>query len=135
MLSVTLAGLQLTSPNTPIKAIRLRYYAGIPQGVVIAGVDRDTTQLVFNAHTGTPMSETEPGYPPVGFPFGWQAHQWGKTIHNGGVLGLPGRFMDLFAGLSMFYLSIGGVVMYIDYWKKKRKSKSLLAQRKMESLA
>lgn len=132
MLQVTLVGLQRTAPNTPIKAIRLRYYAGMPQGVVITGGEKETTQLVFNAQTGQPVSETEPGYPATGFPFGWQAHQWGKAIHRGSIIGLPGRFMDLFAGLSMLFLSISGIVMYVDYWKKKRQSKRILAQHQMQ---
>jgi uncharacterized iron-regulated membrane protein len=131
MLAVTFAGMQRSAPDTPIKVLRLRYYASIPQGVVITGGEKETTQLVFNGQTGIPMSETEPGYPPTGFPFGWQAHQWGKTIHNGSVIGLPGRFMDLFAGLSLLYLSISGIVMYVDYWKKKRQSRRILAQQKL----
>jgi uncharacterized iron-regulated membrane protein len=127
--------MQRFSPDTPMKVVRLREYAGMPQGVVVTGGTRESTQLVFNAQTGRPVSETEPGYPPVGFPFGWQAHQWGKAIHRGSVIGLPGRFMDLFAGLSLLFLSISGIVMYVDYWKKTRKPKSLIAQSKMESVA
>lgn len=134
MLAVTLNGLQKARPHTTIKVVRLRDYAGIPQGVVVTG-GIDTDQLVFDAKTGRPMSETEPGYPPVGFPFGWQAHQWGKAIHRGSVFGLPGRFMDLFAGLSLLYLSIGGIVMYVDYWNKTRKSKRLIAQHKLAGVA
>jgi uncharacterized iron-regulated membrane protein len=135
MLRVTLSAMQSAAPNTPIKAVRLRFYAGIPQGVVIAGSNNDTTQLVFNAETGKPMSETEPGYPPVGFPFGWQAHQWAKALHRGSVIGLTGRFMDLFAGLALLYLSINGIALYIDYWKEKRRAKKLIVQRKMENVA
>jgi uncharacterized iron-regulated membrane protein len=128
MLSVTFAAEQSFMPNTPLKVVRLRYYAGMPQGAVITG-GADTRQIVFNAQTGKAVSETEPGYPPTGFPFGWQAHQTAKNIHRGGVIGVTGRLMDLFAGLSLFYLSINGAALYYDYWKLKRKTKQLVGQR------
>jgi uncharacterized iron-regulated membrane protein len=118
MLHTTLA----VAPGQAIKAVRLRYYSGMPQGVVIAGLGDDTRQLVFNTATGSWASLTEPGYPPTGFPFGWQAHQIAKNIHRGSFFGLTGRLMDLFAGLCMFYLSISGIVMYSDLWNRRRKS-------------
>ncbi len=74
MLKVTLDAERADAGNVPIKVIRLRYYAGMPQGVLVTGGD-DNKQMVFNAQTGRAVSETEPGYPPAGFPFGWQAHQ------------------------------------------------------------
>jgi uncharacterized iron-regulated membrane protein len=133
MLIATLTGMGNDWPGTPIRVIRLRNYAGMLQGAVVTG-GKETTQLVFNAQTGRMVSETEPGYPPVGFPFGWQAHQLGKAIHRGSIIGLSGRFMDLFAGLAMLYLSISGIVIYIDYWKKKKQSR-LLARRALERVA
>ena len=120
MLHVTIAALQLDLPKTPIKVIRLRYFGGMPQGVVVTGGDT-TKQVVFNAQTGKAVSESEPGYPPAYFPFGWQAHQIAKDVHRGGIIGLPGRFMDLFAGLSLIYLSISGGVMYFNLWRARRR--------------
>ncbi len=55
-----------------------------------------------------------------GFPFGWDAHQTGKAVHRGSYFGLWARFLDLFAGLSLFYLSINGIVLYIDCRKNRR---------------
>lgn len=121
MLHVTLAAEQSHLPNVPIKVVRLRYYAGMPQGVVVTGGD-SSKQMVYNAKTGQAVSETEPGYPPAGFPFGWQAHETAKDVHRGGIIGLPGRFMDLFAGVSMFYLSVSGIWIYIDLWRRRRKA-------------
>jgi uncharacterized iron-regulated membrane protein len=128
MLRITLAAQQSALPNTPLKVVRLRNYAGMPQGVVITG-GADTKQIVFNAQSGKAVSETEAGYPPTGFPFGWQAHQNAKNIHRGGIIGVPGRLMDLFAGLALFYLSINGIALYFDYRKLKRKTKLLSGQR------
>ena len=121
MLKVTVDSERTYAGDVPLKVIRLRYYAGMPQGVLVTG-GADNKQMVFNAQTGRAVSETEPGYPPVGFPFGWQAHQLAKDVHRGGILGLPGRFMDLLAGLSMLYLSVSGIWIYIDLWKRRRKA-------------
>jgi uncharacterized iron-regulated membrane protein len=121
MLKVTLDAERAGAGDVPIKVVRLRYYAGMPQGVVVTGGD-DNKQMVFNAQTGRAVSETEPGYPPAGFPFGWQAHQLAKDVHRGGIVGLSGRVMDLFAGLSMFFLSVSGIWIYVDLWRRRRKS-------------
>lgn len=121
MMQVTLDSERSDKPNVPIKVVRLRIYAGMPQGVVVTGGDT-TKQMVFNASTGRAVSETEPGYPPTGFPFGWQAHQTAKDVHRGGIVGLTGRFMDLFAGLSMFYLSASGIWIYCDLWKRRKEA-------------
>jgi uncharacterized iron-regulated membrane protein len=121
MLRATLGAYEAAVPDVPARAIRLRYFAGMPQGVVISG-EEEARQLVFNAETGRRASLTEPGYPPTGFPFGWQAHQLAKSIHRGDFFGLSGRFMDLFAGLSMIYLSISGIALYYDLWSRRRRS-------------
>jgi len=120
MMQVTLSSVREKTNNAPIRVIRLRNYSYYPQGVVITGGD-DTRQLVFNAATGRPMSETEPGYPPVGFPFGWVAHQTAKSVHRGDFFGLPGRLMDIFAGLSLLYLCINGIALYVELWWERRK--------------
>ncbi len=121
MLQTAMASYQAAMPGVPARVIRLRTYGGMPQGVIVSGGE-EAQQLVFNAVTGKHASETEPGYPVTGFPFGWQAHQWAKMVHRGDMFGLSGRFMDLFAGLSMVYLSISGIAMYWDMWSKRRKA-------------
>jgi uncharacterized iron-regulated membrane protein len=120
MLNTTLAAYGRTEPHGGLRVVRLRWYAGMPQGVVVTG-EPTARQLVFNAATGRQVSETEPGYPPSTFPFGWQAHQTAKAIHRGSMFGLSGRFMDVLAGLSMVYLSVSGIVMYADLWSRRRK--------------
>jgi uncharacterized iron-regulated membrane protein len=122
MLSTTLAAYKSSLADQPLKVLRLRVYAGMPQGVIIAGLSDDTQQVVFNAATGRKASLTEPGYPPTGFPFGWQAHQIAKQIHRGSYIGLSGRWMDLCGGVAIIYLSVSGVAMYIDMWNRRRRS-------------
>lgn len=121
MLSTTLSALHRDAPSDPVKVIRLRIYAHYPQGVVVTGGD-NSQQLVYNARTGERMTETEPGYPKVLFPFGWQAHQWAKSVHRGDIIGLPGRWMDLLAGLSLIYLSLSGIVMYAQMWNRRARA-------------
>jgi len=119
LLRTTLAAFRAAQPEVPLKVIRLRYFAGIPQGVVITG-SANPRQLVYNSVTGRRLGLTEPGYPATGQPFGWQEHQLMKQIHRGDWLGLPGRAMDLLAGLSMIFLSLSGAVMYLDLWRRRR---------------
>lgn len=118
MLRTTLA----VAPAEPIKVIRLRYFAGMPQGVLVVGTDDFTHQVVFNTSTGKPVSTTEPGYPPAIFPFGWKSHQIAKSIHRGAFFGLTGNMMVFFTGLSMFYLSLSGIVLYYNKWKQRRRT-------------
>ncbi len=119
LLRTSLGAFRASEPHSPIKVIRLRHFAGMPQGVIIAG-DEDTRQLVFNAETGRRVGMTEPGYPETGQPFGWEEHQLMKQIHRGDWLGLSGRWMDLIAGLSMIFLSVSGIVMYVSAWNRRR---------------
>lgn len=121
MLVVTLAATEAEAGNQPVKVVRLRTYGGHPQGVVVTSGDAESRQLVFNALTGEPMSLSEPGYAPVPFPFGWQAHETAKLIHRGDFIGMPGRWLDLLAGLGLVYFSVSGVVMYLTLWRKRAK--------------
>jgi hypothetical protein len=119
MLATTLSAYHASQGNTPIKVLRLRYFSGMPQGVIVTG--GDSRQLVFNAETGKRASMTEPGYPYTGFPFGWEEHELMKQIHRGDAFGVPGRLMDVFAGLSLVFLSASGLYMYMDLLRKRRR--------------
>lgn len=121
MLGKTLSAFHAAESDTPIKVLRLRYFSGMPQGVLITG-GGDTRQLVFNAETGKRASMTEPGYPKVAFPFGWEEHELVKQIHRGDAFGVPGRLMDVFAGLSLVFLSSSGLIMYLDLLVRRRRA-------------
>lgn len=121
MLATTLSAYRGTEPSPPIKVVRLRYFSGMPQGVIIAG-GQDARQLVFNAATGARAGSSGPGYPQTGFPFGWQEHELMKQIHRGDAIGLTGRFMDLFAGLSLTFLTVSGLILYLDLYRRRRKT-------------
>jgi hypothetical protein len=121
MLSTTISSFNAAKGDLPIKVLRLRYFAGMPQGLIISGgaTADDTKQIVFNTDTGKTASMTEPSYPYQGFPFGWEEHEFMKQIHRGDALGIPGRLMDLFAGLSLIFLSASGLVMYVDLLRRR----------------
>jgi uncharacterized iron-regulated membrane protein len=121
MLDRTLAAYRTAEPGTAIRVIRLRQFGTMLQGVVITDGD-PARQRVFDTATGARASLTEAGYPDTGFPFGWQAHQWAKSVHRGDFFGLPGRVISLLAGLSMIYLSVSGIVLYVSMWRKRAKS-------------
>ena len=121
MLAVTMKAIDTNASGDPVKVVRLRNFGGYRQGVVVTGGSA-SRQLVFNARTGAAMTETEPGYPRVHFPFGWQAHQWAKSVHRGDMIGLTGRWMDLIAGFALIYLSLSGGVMYWTMWRRRRQT-------------
>lgn len=119
MLEATLAAAGRDAPGEAVKVLRLRHYGPYRQGVVVTAGEEASRQLVYNTATGEGMSESEAGYPPVPFPFGWQAHQTAKAIHRGSWFGMTGRWMDLLAGAAMAYLSVSGIVMYVTMWRKR----------------
>lgn len=118
MTQATLSAFRAQNPGTGIKVLRLRYFAGYSQGVVVAA-DADTRQLVFNTRTGARMSMSEKGYPPVGFPSGWEWHQKLKQMHRGDFLGMTGRWLDSLGALALLYMVISGAVMYAQLWARR----------------
>jgi uncharacterized iron-regulated membrane protein len=121
MTSVTLAAYRAQAGSAGIKVLQLRYFAGYAQGVVIAG-DAATTQHVYNTATGAPMSMTEPGYPKVSFPLGWEWHQKMKQLHRGDFFGMTGRWLDFAGACGALYLLVSGAVMYLDQRRRRLKS-------------
>lgn len=113
--------IRAADPATAIRVVRQRDYGTMAQGVVITDGDR-AQQLVFDVATGARVRLTEPGYPGTGFPFGWQAHQWAKSVHRGDFFGVMGQMVSLLSGLAMIYLSISGIVLYIAMWRKRAQS-------------
>lgn len=88
---------------------------------MVLAADVHTTQLVFNTQSGTAMKMWEPGYPDLGFPSGWDLHQALKRFHRGDLFGMGGRWLALLGGLSLIWLSVSGVVMYVQLWQRRKK--------------
>ena len=121
MVQTTLAAFRKAHPDTPIKVLRLRYFAGMPQGIVIGG-GAQTRQYPINASTGRAAPLWAPSYPVTGQPFGWQWDQFAKGIHRGDAFGLTGRWMSLLTGLSVLFLCISGAANYFELWNRRRKA-------------
>jgi hypothetical protein len=121
MTRATLAAFHAGQGDPGIKVLQLRYFAGYAQGVVIAA-DPATTQHVYNTTTGAAMSMTEPGYPKVGFPLGWEWHQRMKQLHRGDWFGMTGRWLDFAGAFGALYLLVSGAVMYLDLRRRRAKN-------------
>lgn len=121
MLRMTMSAVDRLAPGAPVKIVRLRYFAGMPQGVVVTG-GSEVRQIVINTASGIPASLTEPNYPFTGQTFGWQADQVVKKIHRGDVFGLSGRMLSLLTGLSLIFLSVSGAIMYAAMWTRRRRA-------------
>jgi uncharacterized iron-regulated membrane protein len=121
MMDTTLHAMRREHPDAAMKVIRLRVFGTMPQGVVISAAE-PPDQWVFDAASGRSAGLTEAAYPRTNFPFGVQIHEGMKHFHSGAMFGLPTRVMSLFAGLSLLFLALSGVIVYLDLWSRRRKS-------------
>ncbi|MCK5680753.1 PepSY domain-containing protein [bacterium] len=55
--------------------------------------------------------------------------RWLRKVHDGSILGLPGRLLVDFVGLLLFILSLSGIVIWYVIRCKKRRQKTLFAGR------
>ena len=105
----------------PVRVIRLRVFAGMPQAVFVSG-DSQARQVVLDTRSGRAVSMSEPGYPDTVFPTGWEWHERWKRIHRGDWFGLAGRWLDLAAGLALAWLAGSGLGVYFRLWRSRRKT-------------
>jgi uncharacterized iron-regulated membrane protein len=117
----TMRAFRADEPSTPIKSIRARAWYGQAEGVVVTATT-PTRQRVYNASSGQEQGLSSPLYPRDAFPFGTDVHEWMKHFHSGELLGLPARLLDLLAGLALIFLSVSGLWMYIQQWRKRAQS-------------
>jgi uncharacterized iron-regulated membrane protein len=117
----TVSAMQALHPDAAVKVFRLRTFGSMQQGVFVDD-GQPPNQWVFDAASGRAASLTEPGYPHTNFPFGVQVHEDIKHLHSGAMFGLPTRLMNLFAGLALVFLSISGIVVYVELWRKRSQS-------------
>lgn len=116
MLAATLSAYRTATHTSKIKVIRLRIFAGMPQGIVV-GDGEEVRQFAFNAQTGSRVSFYEPGYPVTGQTFGWQVDETAKQIHRGDFLGITGRWISLMCGFALLYLGCSAAFLYWEIWK------------------
>ena len=46
-------------------------------------------------------------------------HEWVKHFHSGYLFGLPARVLDLLAGLALVFLSVSGLIMYFEMYRRR----------------
>ncbi|MBC2666315.1 PepSY domain-containing protein [Novosphingobium flavum] len=108
-------------PETPVRTVRARLYAGNEEAGIVTGTSF-TRQKIYDIPSGKEMTLNEPQYPKNGFPLGLNVHEWVKHFHSGYLFGLPARFLDLLAGLSLIFLSVSGLWMYIDMYRQRART-------------
>ena len=116
--SVGIAIFRNSEPATPIRALRARIYADHEQAVVVTA-GPVTRQRVFDVATGQEVGLSESYYPASGFPLGMDVHEWVKHFHSGYLFGLPARVLDLLAGLALVFLSVSGLIMYFEMYRRR----------------
>lgn len=121
IVSTTLRAFRADEPTTPIRVLRARVWYGNAEGVVVTATV-PTRQRVYNAVTSKEQDLNSPLYPPNPFPFGLDVHEWVKHFHSGELFGLPARILDLVAGLSLVFLAMSGIWMYVGLWRKRAQS-------------
>ncbi len=92
-----------TRHDAPVTQVRLRMDKGQPQGLVVL---QQGEQLAINALTGefvpSPASQS------------LNYHQLLKSIHRGDIIGFNGRWMAIATGLSLLFLCVSSIVMYLQ---------------------
>lgn len=121
MAKTTLAAYRRDEPTGAIRVLRVRAFGAMKQGVIVTG-DAEPRQVAYNTATGKPVGLTEPEYPTSGFPLGVAVHEWDKAFHSGMMFGLSGRWINLLAGAALIFLSLSGIVMYLQMWGKRRET-------------
>jgi hypothetical protein len=108
-------------PQTPVRTVRARIFAGHEEAGIITGTGF-TRQKIYDIKSGREMTLSEPHYPKSAFPAGTDVHEWVKHFHSGYLFGLPARFLDLLAGLSLIFLSVSGIMIYVEMYGRRAKS-------------
>ena len=110
LLSRTLAAAQQRAPGKALASIELLPGGDEPKGVVILAGDH-ARRIVVDARDGD-VVEDKP----------YDAESLILRIHSGAILGEPGVFLGIFWGLGLVGLSLTGIWVYLDLYRRRRKS-------------
>jgi uncharacterized iron-regulated membrane protein len=121
MLAAGILGAARVAPDRRLLLVKLRIENGMKQAIVWTD-QYIPQQYVFDTSTGALVTPDSPGQQSTGYMWPWPVHQMAKRIHRGDLLGLPGRVIDVLAGLSLLFLAISGAVMYWDMLARRHRS-------------
>ena len=110
LLSRTLAAAQQRAPGRALVSIELLPGGDEPKGVVILAGDH-ARRIVVDARDGD-VVEDRP----------YEAESLILRIHSGAIFGEPGVFLGIFWGLALVGLSLTGAWVYLDLYRRRRKS-------------
>jgi uncharacterized iron-regulated membrane protein len=120
MLAAGIRGAARVAPDRKLLVVKLRIANGMKQAIVWTD-QYIPQQYVFDTSTGALVTPDSPGQQATGYMWPWPVHQMAKRIHRGDLLGLPGRVVDVLAGLSLLFLAVSGAVMYWDMLARRRR--------------
>lgn len=103
-------------PDQSIADVELRIVDGVRQGIVRVGRGR-TQRFTFNTQTGDLIENgvTVPASKP-------STHTLIKSWHSGSALGIAGNSFAFAAGAALFLLSVTGIAIYLDLWRRRRRA-------------
>lgn len=110
---------QQITPDAPLTAVSLVMSKGQLVGVATFGGPYPGTITLRAADGEQLLGPPRPSTPrtPVDY------HQMLKRLHRGDFIGsFYGRYMSITAGLCLLFLSISGLVMYIEMLKRRSKN-------------
>lgn len=74
---------------------------------------------VYDLRTGREVTPETLGLSRFVLPWHW--HQLLKRVHNGSIIGLPGRLFDLLMGIAICFLAVSGGTMFFDLYNARRR--------------
>jgi uncharacterized iron-regulated membrane protein len=114
MLQTAWRSVQADAAESPVTQIQLVHRDGTAKALVTLGGTHART-LAFDASSGAVTGDWATRGVQAGSGYYADWHQFVKRLHRGDVVGhFNGRYVDITAGMALFYLVISGGVMYLQ---------------------
>ena len=110
MLAKTLEVAHARAPNLPIASIELQLAGDEPKGVVTFPGEPGR-QITVDPRDGKLLKDEE-----------HEAESLILRIHSGEILGEPGVVLGVFWGSALVLLSITGLIVYLELYRRRRKA-------------
>jgi uncharacterized iron-regulated membrane protein len=111
LVTQALAAAQATRPDFQVKQVNLSWAGGSPSVTLMKGERRDEASMTYDPAT---QKATYVPAEPESF------HRLLIGLHTGKIAGGAGIAISLLAGLILAILSVTGLLVYLDMWKRRR---------------